>query len=121
MPAVLPAFPAGVEPSRAALSRHRLARETWRTWPNAVTALRTAAALGCFVAAALLRSEGWAYLGLAIHWALDVADGTLARALGQETRVGAQLDILADRLLVCGFYATFLRVHPGLAVPVLLH
>jgi CDP-diacylglycerol--glycerol-3-phosphate 3-phosphatidyltransferase len=48
-------------------------------------------------------------------------DGSLARALGQETRIGAQLDILTDRLLLGGFYANLLRGHPALAIPVALH
>lgn len=104
-----------------AASRHRLVRETWRTWPNALTAFRVAAALACFVAAALRQSEAWNYAGLAVYWILDVADGALARALRQETRIGAQLDILSDRLLLGAFYATFLRAHPGMAIPAALH
>ncbi len=112
---------AAAPPVAVAAPRRRLARETWLTWPNAVTALRGVAALGCFVAAALLRSDAWSYAGLAVHWALDVADGALARALGQETRIGAQLDILTDRLLVGGFYANLLRGHPAMAIPVALH
>lgn len=104
-----------------ALSTDRLARETWRTWANAVTALRVVAALACFVVSTLRRDEAWSFVGLAIYWALDVADGALARALGQETRIGAQLDILSDRLLLGAFYATFLRAHPGMAIPVALH
>jgi CDP-diacylglycerol--glycerol-3-phosphate 3-phosphatidyltransferase len=104
-----------------AASYHRLVRETWRTWPNAVTALRVAASLACFVVAALRQSEAWNYAGLAVYWVLDVADGALARALRQETRIGAQLDILSDRLLIGGFYANFLRSHPAMAIPIALH
>lgn len=113
----------GAAPPRAepASSRDRLARETWRTWPNAVTALRVVAALACFVASALRQDDRWSFAGLAVYWALDVADGALARAIGQETRVGAQLDILADRLLLGAFYAAFLRGHPGMAIPIALH
>jgi CDP-diacylglycerol--glycerol-3-phosphate 3-phosphatidyltransferase len=105
----------------AAGSRHRLVRETWRTWPNLVTGVRVAAALACFVVAALRQSEPWNYAGLAVYWVLDVVDGSLARALRQETRIGAQLDILSDRLLIGAFYANFLRAHPVMAVPIALH
>jgi phosphatidylglycerophosphate synthase len=108
-------------PVEVATSRHRLVEETWWTWPNAVTGFRVAAGVACFVVAALRGSEAWSYAGLAVYWALDVADGALARALGQETRIGAQLDILADRLLLGGFYAGFLRAHPAMAIPVALH
>ncbi len=104
-----------------AASRHRLVRETWRTWPNAVTGVRVVVALACFVTAVLRGSQAWGYAGLAAYWALDVVDGSLARALRQETRIGAQLDVLSDRLLLAGFYASFLPAHPGMAVPVALH
>jgi CDP-diacylglycerol---glycerol-3-phosphate 3-phosphatidyltransferase len=121
-PAIAQAIPAEVPTRLAATpSRDRLVRETWRTWPNAVTGLRVVAALGCFVVSALRQDEVWSWAGLAIYWALDVADGALARALRQETRIGAQLDILSDRLLLGAFYATFLRSHPAMVVPVALH
>lgn len=120
-PARARAVPADLPPLEVAGSRHRLVAETWRTWPNAVTAFRVAAALACFVVAFQRQSEAWAYAGLALHWALDIADGTLARVLRQETRIGAQLDILSDRLLISAFYANFLRAHPAMAIPVALH
>jgi CDP-diacylglycerol---glycerol-3-phosphate 3-phosphatidyltransferase len=120
-PALFRAVPADLPPLEVAGSRHRLVAETWRTWPNALTAFRVAAALACFVVAFLRQSEAWSYAGLAIHWVLDIADGSLARALRQETRIGAQLDILSDRLLIGAFYANFLRAHPSMAIPVALH
>ncbi len=102
-------------------SRDRLVRETWRTWANLATGVRVAGCLAFYCAAALTGREAWNLAGLLLYWALDVADGGIARALRQETRIGAQLDILADRLLLASFYANFLRAHPGLAVPVALH
>ena len=102
-------------------SRDRLVRETWLTWPNLVTAIRIVAALSCFVVAALGASEAWNYAGLAVYWVLDIVDGSVARALRQETRIGAQFDILSDRLLIGAFYANFLRFHPVMAVPIALH
>jgi CDP-diacylglycerol--glycerol-3-phosphate 3-phosphatidyltransferase len=105
----------------AGTSRDRLVRETWLTWANAVTGVRVVAALACFVTAAVRGSEGWSYAGLLVYWLLDIADGTLARALRQETRIGAQLDILSDRLLLGAFYANFLRFHPSFALPIALH
>src|SRR5512139_1350046 len=102
-------------------SRDRLVRETWLTWANLVTAVRVAVALACFVTAALEGSEGWNFAGLGVYWVLDVVDGGIARALRQETRIGAQLDILCDRLLIASFYANYLRFHPGMAIPIALH
>lgn len=115
-PTARPSAPAGPE-----LSRDRLVKETWLTWPNAVTALRIVAALTCFVASAVLHDERWNYAGLAVYWVLDIADGSLARALHQETRIGAQFDILSDRLLIGAFYANFLRDHSGMAIPIAMH
>lgn len=120
-PLAASAASAAAAPLGVADSRRRLVRETWRTWPNLVTGVRVVAALACFVVAALWRSEPWNYAGLAVYWVLDIADGGLARALRQETRIGAQLDILSDRLLIGAFYANFLRAHPVMAVPIALH
>ncbi len=102
-------------------SRDRLVRETWRTWANLATGVRDVVCLACFVAAALTAREAWNLVGLVLYWVLDVVDGGIARALRQETRIGAQLDILSDRLLLASFYANFLHAHPGLAIPVALH
>lgn len=120
---VMPATPA-VPPERsatAARSCDRLVRETWRTWANLVTGVRDAAALACFVTAALAGSEGWNWAGLAVYWVLDIADGAVARGLRQETRIGAQFDILSDRLCIGAFYANFLRFHPAMAIPIAMH
>ncbi len=114
----IPPRPAAAAP---ALSRDRLVRETWLTWAHLVTAIRIASALACFVTAALAASEAWNCAGLGLYWLLDVADGSVARALRQETRIGAQVDILSDRLLIGSFYANYLRWHPGMAIPIAMH
>jgi CDP-diacylglycerol--glycerol-3-phosphate 3-phosphatidyltransferase len=112
---------AGARASAPELSRDRLVKETWLTWANLVTGLRVASALACFATAALTRSEAWNYAGLVTYWLLDIVDGGVARALRQETRIGAQLDILSDRLLIGSFYANYLGWHPGMAIPIALH
>jgi CDP-diacylglycerol---glycerol-3-phosphate 3-phosphatidyltransferase len=109
------------EPAAPILSLDRLVRETWLTWANLVTAVRVVLALACFAAAALTGNQAWNWAGLAIYWVLDILDGGIARRLRQETRIGAQLDILSDRLLIGAFYANFLRVHPEMAIPISLH
>ncbi len=92
--------------------------ENWSTWANVITVGRLVAGMAIFAYAALTRSEGWNLVGLAVYWGLDVADGLLARALDQETRFGAQIDILADRVLVAFFYLNYVMFYPQLAVPV---
>jgi len=90
------------------------------TWANLVTAARLAAGLAAFGAFYLGSWEGWLFIGLAIYWAGDILDGWLARRLRQETLLGAQFDILADRMLICLFYLGYLTVHPDRAPAVLL-
>lgn len=90
------------------------------TWANLVTAIRLAGGLAAFGAFYLAFWEGWNFIGLAIYWAGDILDGWLARRLKQETLLGAQFDILADRMLICLFYLGYLTVHPVRAPAVLL-
>jgi CDP-diacylglycerol--glycerol-3-phosphate 3-phosphatidyltransferase len=104
-----------------ARSCDRLVRETWLTWANLVTGVRVVAAAACFTAAALLGDERWNWIGLAVYWVLDIVDGAVARGLRQETRIGAQFDILSDRLCIGAFYANFLHFHPGMAIPITMH
>lgn len=93
-------------------------RESWGTWANLVTGLRLVAGLAIFAYAAVERSETWNFVGLGVYWVLDVVDGFLARRFDQETRIGAQLDILADRVLVAFFYLNYVALYPELMVPV---
>ena len=95
-------------------------RETWLTAANVVTAIRTLGGVAIFAAAARTHSPLLNFCGLAVYWALDILDGWLARRLDQETRLGAQFDILADRLLVAFFYFNYLHWNPDAALPVLL-
>lgn len=95
-------------------------RETWFTWANVVTLFRLVAGVAIFAYAAVTGSETWNFIGLGVYWVLDVVDGFLARALHQETRIGAQLDILSDRVLVAFFYLNYAGLYPELIVPVAL-
>ncbi len=71
---------------------------------NAVTLVRTV--LAVLLALVGVASGDLAVLGLgyAVYWLGDVLDGWAARRLGQETRLGAVLDIVCDRactMLLC--------------------
>jgi CDP-diacylglycerol--glycerol-3-phosphate 3-phosphatidyltransferase len=98
-----------------------LARETLLNWPNAITVARIIICLPVFAFAAYSRSTVWNFVGLGLHWALDGLDGYLARSLKQETRFGAQIDIIADRAMVAFFYINYLPIHPHLAAPIVLY
>lgn len=94
--------------------------ESILTWANLVTTVRTAVCVAIFAVAAARASAAWNLVGLAVYWVLDVLDGHLARRLHQETRFGAQFDILSDRLLVALFYMNHVAWHHELIVPVAL-
>jgi CDP-diacylglycerol---glycerol-3-phosphate 3-phosphatidyltransferase len=91
------------------------------TWANVVTAVRVILGVALFVVAARRHSMAFNLAGLAVYWSLDVLDGWLARHLDEETRLGAQLDILGDRLLVTFFYLNHLAQHPDRALPIALY
>ncbi|WP_205687373.1 CDP-alcohol phosphatidyltransferase family protein [Cellulomonas endophytica] len=73
-------------------------RRTLRTAANAVTLARTVGSLALVVPAAALRSWPLLVLAYAVYWIGDVADGAVARRRGEETRVGAVLDVVCDRV-----------------------
>ncbi|RBY78820.1 CDP-alcohol phosphatidyltransferase family protein [Geodermatophilus sp. TF02-6] len=80
-----------------------------RVWtvPNALSLLRL---LGVPLFLWLLlgpRADGWAVVVLAVSGVTDWADGRLARALGQSSRLGALLDPAADRLYVVATLVAF--------------
>lgn len=68
-----------------------------RTVPNVVTLVRTAASVAIGLVA--IRTGDLTLLAAAygVYWVGDVLDGWSARRLGQETRLGAVLDIVSDR------------------------
>ena len=82
------------------------------TWANLVTAVRLVTGLAAFGKALAGGPEGWIYAGLAIYWVGDLLDGGLARTLNQETILGAEFDILSDRIQICVFYLAYLSFHP---------
>lgn len=79
-----------------------------RITPNQITALRVGMA---FAAVALFGRGAWANaaaLGLTVAAiTLDAVDGYLARRLRLATPLGAQLDILGDRLIENVFFTSF--------------
>ena len=73
---------------------------TIATWPNALTGLR-ALGVPLFIYLALgPQADGWAIVVLAVGGATDYFDGKLARALGQESKLGEILDPTIDRLYI---------------------
>lgn len=93
-------------------------RERLLTHANVITLIRTAGALVLALAAAEQRSLTLLVLALGVYWVLDIVDGLVARALDQETRIGAVLDVLGDRLSAACFYVGYAWYEPTMAIPV---
>ncbi len=86
--------------------RNLLPDRIW-TLPNALSVLRL---LGVPLFLWLLlgpQADGWAVVVLMVAGATDWADGKLARALGQSSRLGALLDPAADRLYIVATLIAF--------------
>jgi CDP-diacylglycerol--glycerol-3-phosphate 3-phosphatidyltransferase len=88
------------------------------TLASAITLTRT---IGCLVAVTWSISSGqvwFLFLGLAVHWLGDIADGIVARRTQRETRAGAVLDIVCDRLCIALYYISYGHLHHQLLVPI---
>lgn len=85
----------------------------WFTIPNLFTAIRIF--MTPFILYALAKGHflvgGWLFGGAALT---DMLDGTVARRFGGETKLGAYLDPIADKFLLCGIYVGLAAGH---AVP----
>jgi CDP-diacylglycerol---glycerol-3-phosphate 3-phosphatidyltransferase len=92
----------------------RPGRETLYNAANAVTLVRTVAAVVVALVAAERGSLTLLLVSLAIYWVGDIADGTVARMTDHETRIGAVLDILSDRFSAAAFYVGLAWLEPGL-------
>jgi cardiolipin synthase len=104
-PAVPDAAPAGAAASRVS-DRNDLGDRVW-TLPNGLSLLRL---LGVPLFLYLLlgpHADGWAVLVLVLSGVTDWADGALARALRQSSRLGALLDPAADRLYIVATLVAF--------------
>jgi len=84
---------------------------------NAVTLVRTVAAVGIGVWALVEASLPLVAAGYAVYWVGDILDGAVARWLRQETRQGAVFDVVSDRACTGVLAAGFVAVRPQAAVP----
>ena len=90
------------------------------TLANGVTMARTA---GCLAAVTMSVSTGEPWLlfaGLAIHCLGDMADGIVARRRDEETRAGAVLDIVSDRLCIAVYYLSYGHLQHDMLLPIAL-
>lgn len=89
--------------------------------PNVITVLRLIFSLTFFTLAIQKMNPTYNFIGLGIHWFGDVLDGFYARKFKQETILGAEIDIIADRVEILFFYVNFLVFNPGLFLPIVIY
>lgn len=97
---------------------YRPERERFATVATGITFVRTVAALVVLLLAAQSRSLPLLLVGLAIYWLGDIADGQVARSTDTETRWGAVLDIVSDRVSAGAYYIGFVWIVPHMWLPV---
>jgi CDP-diacylglycerol--glycerol-3-phosphate 3-phosphatidyltransferase len=88
------------------------------TSATVVTFIRTAISLGFSLAGAHQGSKTLLVIGLLVYWVGDTLDGEIARWRNCETRIGAVIDMLSDRLNCAGFYLGLAWLDPIMAYPV---
>ena len=97
------------------------AQERLGTPANVVTLVRTVASVVAAGVAVREDSLPLLLVALGLYWAGDLLDGVVARVLRCESRVGAVLDILADRTCAAAFYVGLVWYDADLVWPVLVY
>jgi CDP-diacylglycerol---glycerol-3-phosphate 3-phosphatidyltransferase len=91
------------------------------TLPTLISFARTAATLVLALLGAHEHSLALLLWALGVYWVGDMADGAVARLTDRETRTGATLDIMCDRISAAVFYVGFAWYDPTMVVPVGLY
>jgi len=97
------------------------ARERLNTPATVVTVVRTAASVLLSAVAAANQDLTLLVVALVVHWVGDSLDGWVARVRDCETRTGAVLDILCDRLCFAAFYVGLAWLEPHLAPAIFVY
>ena len=97
------------------------AKERFGTSANVITLVRTVLTLVLAGLAAQQHDLTLLVSSLAVYWVGDILDGTVARLRDCETRIGATLDILCDRVSAAGFYFGLAWLMPALVWPILVY
>lgn len=88
------------------------------TVPNVVTAVRTVASVAIGLTGVAADRPVLLLVAYAVYWLGDIADGWIARRLGQETRLGAVFDIISDRACTAVLCVGVVAHTPGVTLVV---
>lgn len=108
--------PAGAECAHRECAH--LVRERVLTLPTVITFARTVVTLVLGLWGAHADSLTLLVWALGVYWVGDMADGAVARLTDRETRIGATLDIMCDRISAGVFYVGFAWYDPSMVGPV---
>ena len=97
------------------------ARERLDTPATFVTLVRTVASVTLAALAASQGSKTLLVVALVVHWVGDSLDGWVARHRDCETRTGAVIDILSDRLCAAAFYVGLAWLEPHLVPAIFVY
>lgn len=91
-----------------------------RLWTGAtiITFVRTIASFALCLVGVWQEELTLLVVGLAVYWVGDMLDGAWARWFDCETRTGAVIDMLCDRLNCAAFYLGFAVLQPEMFLPV---
>ena len=94
-----------------------------RLWTGAtvITFVRTIASLALCLVGLWQEELTWLVVGLGVYWVGDMADGAFARLFDCETRIGAVVDMLCDRLNCAAFYLCFAALQHEMILPVAVY
>lgn len=100
---------------------HGVLAERLLTGATVITAVRTIASVVLVAMAAYDGDLRLLVAGLVVYWVGDMLDGFWARLRNCETRIGATLDILCDRMNAAAFYVGLAWLEPELAPAIFVY
>jgi CDP-diacylglycerol--glycerol-3-phosphate 3-phosphatidyltransferase len=101
--------------------RYGVRDERLLTGATVITGVRTVAAVVLAAIAAHQESLTLLVASLVVYWVGDMLDGLYARVRDCETRIGAVLDIMCDRLNAAAFYVGLAWLQPDLSPAIFVY
>jgi CDP-diacylglycerol--glycerol-3-phosphate 3-phosphatidyltransferase len=101
--------------------RYGVREERLLTGATVITAVRTVASVVLAAVAAREQSLDLLVVALVVYWVGDMLDGFYARVRDCETRIGAVLDIMCDRLNAAAFYIGLAWLQPDLSPAIFVY
>lgn len=101
--------------------RYGVRDERLLTGATVITAVRTVASVVLAAMAAHQEDLTLLVVALVVYWVGDMLDGFYARVRDCETRIGAVLDILCDRLNAAAFYIGLAWLQPDLSPAIFVY